>query len=381
MADAIEWVEDPDWAKLAAARTLAEVAVARMPGAAGAWKNLILAQKRMGKMAEAQETIARASVAIGGDRTARKAFLAALLELEEYERALAEGEALTADDDAVRALLRDAAIRSNRLGPAECRVLMQQDYTVNQAWGAARDAGDLSRLVAQCRAELAENPIHTDARFILAHALAKLGADAAARATMAIDVFPRIAMLDGDGETGAALASELRVNPTLVQDPHNKATRDGLQAARIGLPGEPAVKALLARIKGAIERYCASVDGIDDPYMAARPARAKLSSWAVIYGAAGRQSPHRHPGGWLSGVYHVSAPHDADGYRGALLLGEPDQRLGKAPPWPVRRVAPVPGRLVLFPSFTPHATESCGAAGERISVAFDVIPFEAKATP
>jgi len=37
-------------------------------------------------------------------------------------------------------------------------------------------------------------------------------------------------------------------------------------------------------------------------------------------------------------------------------------------------VAPVPGRLVLFPSFVTHGTEACGAEGERISIAFDITP-------
>jgi hypothetical protein len=44
------------------------------------------------------------------------------------------------------------------------------------------------------------------------------------------------------------------------------------------------------------------------------------------------------------------------------------------PPWGVQEIEPVPGRLLLFPSFLPHATEPTGIAGARISVAFDVVP-------
>ena len=42
---------------------------------------------------------------------------------------------------------------------------------------------------------------------------------------------------------------------------------------------------------------------------------------------------------------------------------------------------PVPGRLALFPSFVPHATEPCGFDGERISVAFDIIPVRPARRP
>ncbi|MEJ0041812.1 MAG: putative 2OG-Fe(II) oxygenase [Rhizomicrobium sp.] len=40
-----------------------------------------------------------------------------------------------------------------------------------------------------------------------------------------------------------------------------------------------------------------------------------------------------------------------------------------------RAIEPVPGRLVLFPSYVSHATELTGIDGARISVAFDVVPI------
>ena len=47
---------------------------------------------------------------------------------------------------------------------------------------------------------------------------------------------------------------------------------------------------------------------------------------------------------------------------------------GFEPPWGTLQIEPVPGRLVLFPSCVPHATEASGVDGARISVAFDVLP-------
>lgn len=370
----MKWLEEPNWAKLVAAEKLAAIGLTRAPQAAGAWKALIVNQKRLGKTVEAEASIAKASAAI----TDRKAFVLMLLEVEEYAKALAEGETLPPDDD-IRAMMRKAAIRSNRFGAAERRVLAEGDRTANQAWVATDRDGDLRRLVARYRAMLAENPVHTDARCLLAHALAKLGEADEARATMALDRFLKVEPLAGDSaEIRAALAAEIRRNPTLIADPRNKATRDGQQTSRLGLPSEPAMLGLIARIKTAVERYRMAMDGASDPFIAQAPETVRLYIWAVIYGATGRQTAHRHPGGWLSGVYYVTAPRSDDGYRGALLVGEPDALLRAPPPWGVTRVEPVPGRLVLFPSFVTHATEPCGAGGERISVAFDVIPADEK---
>ncbi len=43
-------------------------------------------------------------------------------------------------------------------------------------------------------------------------------------------------------------------------------------------------------------------------------------------------------------------------------------------PWGVRDIRPAPGRLVLFPSFVPHATLPTKSPEPRICVAFDVVP-------
>ena len=274
-----------------------------------------------------------------------------------------------------RAQLRRAAVRSDRWGPAQQRVLSgRAERSFNQAWQAAQTGEDLHEMIDHCRARLAENPIDTDARCFLAHALARSGEDMAARATMALDKPVWSGELPLPERFRAELAAEIRANPTLAPDPRNKVTRDGLQTARLGLLGEPAVAVLMDKIKTAVERYKAELERCADPFIVHPPATVRMHQWAVIYGATGRQTAHRHATGWLSGVYYVAAPRGPDGYQGALLVGAPETRLATPPPWGVRRIEPVPGRLVLFPSFVTHATEPCGAEGERISVAFDVIP-------
>ncbi|HWD29288.1 MAG TPA: putative 2OG-Fe(II) oxygenase [Rhizomicrobium sp.] len=372
----MRWLEPLSWKNLAAAEQLAQVALARQPTASGAWRSLIQSQKKMGKTAQADANIEKAAAAFGDDPAGRTRFVALLLETDEFDRALAAADALP-PGAAADALLRQAALGSQTLGPVQRRVLADDELTFNQAWRAAQTPDQLHALIARCRAQLAQNPIHTEARCVLAHALARTGRADDAGATMALDSLTQISQT-GDAALREALTGEIKRNPTLVPDPRNKATRDGLQTGRLDLPGDAAVAALVAHFKTAVEAYIAAMAGRADPWIASAPASATLFPWAVVYGAAGRQTAHRHPAGWLSGVYYVSAPREDDGYRGALLLGEPDKDLGVPAPWGVQRIEPIPGRLVLFPSFVTHATDACGSDGQRISIAFDVMPAAAE---
>jgi hypothetical protein len=54
------------------------------------------------------------------------------------------------------------------------------------------------------------------------------------------------------------------------------------------------------------------------------------------------------------------------------VLGEPHPELGVALP-PLAVIAPKAGSVALFPAFLWHATRPF-PAGERLSVAFDVVP-------
>ena len=106
------------------------------------------------------------------------------------------------------------------------------------------------------------------------------------------------------------------------------------------------------------------------------PEQVKLQAWAVVYGRDGRQESHRHPSGWISGVFYVAGTPDgvSGHYDGALRLGVLPDGTPFEPPWGVRNIEPVPGRLVLFPSSMPHATAPPGSNDARITVAFDVLP-------
>jgi uncharacterized protein (TIGR02466 family) len=234
-----------------------------------------------------------------------------------------------------------------------------------------------------CTQQLSENPAHTNAKFLKALALAALDRTAEAKTLVALDRLMEVGDLPfpaGFANADAfrdALQREIRANPTLASDPRGKATQDGLQTRQLRQPGSAAIEALLGEVRKAVDAYVERLDRSHDEFALGRPAKARLNAWAVIYGGNGRQKSHRHPNGWISGVYYVAAPRLAgeNAYRGPLIVGTLDPvEHGIAPPWGTREVEPVPGRLVLFPSYFPHATEPTGIDGARISVAFDVVP-------
>jgi hypothetical protein len=85
---------------------------------------------------------------------------------------------------------------------------------------------------------------------------------------------------------------------------------------------------------------------------------------------------HLDPEGWISSCYYVTVPEvtkDQDARQGWIKFGEP--ALGLPLKDPVRRaVQPVPGRLVLFPSYMWHGTTPFHAPALRTTIAFDAVP-------
>lgn len=105
-----------------------------------------------------------------------------------------------------------------------------------------------------------------------------------------------------------------------------------------------------------------------------RDRRVRFSgSWSVRLRSGGRHSNHVHPQGWISSALYIGLPDRAHGEpsnAGWLTLGEPDEKLNLAVA-ARREIEPVPGRLVLFPSWMWHGTRAF-REGERLTIAFDV---------
>jgi Putative 2OG-Fe(II) oxygenase len=245
-----------------------------------------------------------------------------------------------------------------------------------------RSLGPADRL-AVCDSHLARDPANTTAKFTKAMTLASLGRGAEARDLISLDRLIEIQTLTpppgyaDDQSFRDALAQEIRANPTLSPDPRLMSTRGGLHTRLLRQEGAVAIESLLTRIRQEVDAYELRLIESGDAFAIGRPQKVRLAAWAVVHGRAGRQKAHRHPNGWLSGSYYVAAPRPdgEDAFRGPLIMGavDPDD-CDVDPPWGTRQIEPVPGRLVLFPSYVPHATEASGVDGARICVAFDVVP-------
>lgn len=240
---------------------------------------------------------------------------------------------------------------------------------------------DPERLLGLCEDVLRHDPAAAHALHYKAVALAQLGRGDEAAGLMGLDRFLRVAPLPAPPGSGGeeafreTLRGEILANSSLHRDPAGHATRAGLRTRIFPAAGDRAAPALTGAIRAAIGDYAGALSG-DHPFVRARPARATFNAWALLFRGAGHQVPHHHPGCWLTGVYYVSARYDVprpDSPRpGMIRIGMLPDWAGVEPPWPVLEVEPVPGTLLLFPSFVPHETVPPGDGAERISVAFDV---------
>jgi tetratricopeptide (TPR) repeat protein len=140
---------------------------------------------------------------------------------------------------------------------------------------------------------------------------------------------------------------------------------------------DPAIQALAATIRRAVESRIGRLPSDPDhPFLRRnRGSIAYTGSWSVRLRSEGFHINHIHPSGWLSSACYVALPPETAGSRseGALTFGVPDAALGLDLP-PARIVVPVPGRLVVFPSYFWHGTQPFASDSPRLTVAFDAVP-------
>lgn len=178
----------------------------------------------------------------------------------------------------------------------------------------------------------------------------------------------------------AALCVAIEDDPSLLASPASKATRGGSQTGELRFAAGGVLAAwrdaVDAAVRDAIAGFIAA-GYADHPLMApAAPAWA-LRAWGTVLEEGGRQAPHIHPLGWLSGVYYARLPDGmsaGEPEAGWIEFGMPPERFRRTTVPATRRVEPRPGRLLLFPSWAWHRTLPFAAGGRRISLAFDVMP-------
>ncbi len=180
-------------------------------------------------------------------------------------------------------------------------------------------------------------------------------------------------------EFNVALAERLRERHTLTAHPLVNSVRGGTQVEiHLGAEADPVLRAFLEAIRGPIGEYIAAMPQ-DDTHPLFRRKRSAFrysGCWTVrLRGGSGRHVSHMHPKGWISSAYYVTVPPEipaSDTRAGWLSFGRPPYSIPglDAFGW----VRPEPGRLALFPSYQWHGVEAFPGEGERMTVAFDVVP-------
>jgi|SRR5215470_2234213 len=117
-----------------------------------------------------------------------------------------------------------------------------------------------------------------------------------------------------------------------------------------------------------------------------RTFRFRFTGWANVLRSGGYNSVHNHPNSMWSGVYYVDRgePEPTPNENGKLELLDP--RSGINMVYIEKNVLdgryviePLPGLMLLFPSWLKHMVHPYFGKGERISVAFNVAVEEAPA--
>lgn len=379
----LEWAERPSSEARRAALSLATSAATADPDNPALQLALGRTLEITGEVERAAETFRAALARFPGSEPLTKALASALGRLGEIDEALSLAKRV-ADRGWADCLALSLLVQSGRF----------EEAASFEAAVAAADPFDpalvelrLRRLRREpqamlrlCDGLLAERPGYTPALHHKAIALAQVGHGEAAAALMGIDNFVRdtwLAPIEGftdEPQFLAALEAEIASARDLRRDPAGYATVAGFRTRRFPGSGDRASAALVGALRAAAGDYSAALRG-DHPFVRARPKRASLTAWGLVFGEAGRQRIHYHSEAWLTGVYYVAAP-EIEGDGGSIRIGIMPGWAGIDPPWPVLTIKPQPGRLLIFPSFVPHDTVPTGAAGKRIAVAFDVRPAQ-----
>lgn len=159
-------------------------------------------------------------------------------------------------------------------------------------------------------------------------------------------------------------------------EPAEKTTKGGFQT-RSNLFDEPNrhVTQVEHIIRHEIENYYSGFATENCGFIDSFPTNRRLTGWFVRLVKGGYQTEHIHPSGWLSGVFYLQMPQTTDPNEGAIELGlwGYDYPVLKNN-YPKQRYFPRDGSLILFPSSLFHRTIPSYSNGDRLCIAFDLLP-------
>lgn len=158
-----------------------------------------------------------------------------------------------------------------------------------------------------------------------------------------------------------------------IKNPHKFSTYHGDQLLNIFSYSDEVLIELRKLFEKYVTIYLTQVTALMELYLSLNPKELlRINAWAVRLFSGGSQTAHTHPTGWISGVYYIEIPQINNNVEeGSLEFGyKNDQDFER-----LFIVQSIPGNLVLFPSFYIHKTIPFKTEGQRICIAFDIIPF------
>ena len=176
-------------------------------------------------------------------------------------------------------------------------------------------------------------------------------------------------VISTDDEILIELAQEINANPTLVYNRANKPTLGGAQTHEILVSSSASINKLFSIIKDNMINYGSL---LPSPIQLDPTKEYIISGWAVSLHTGGRQLRHTHPEASISAVFYIQVPKEIeqsnDDY-GCLYFSKrrADQQVDEI------KIKPVPGKLVMFPSFFPHETINFTAQTERLCIACNLL--------
>jgi tetratricopeptide (TPR) repeat protein len=368
----------------AAALAAFDTALSHRPGFVAAWNDRGVALQALGRIDESRKSFERAVQLQPG-------FAAAIANLANLELASADLE--RAEALYRQALRNDAASVAARIGlgrtlwrlrrHAEARRELERALdTAPSSFDALLalvvfqlDTTRLSEALAACDRFLRLSPGHSGALGLRAE-VGRECRDESRGDLLDLGRWLSVRDLPADPRLHGDLTGLLTAQLPLNAAPPHHATQRGLRSGPLSSLDHP----VLARLEALVEREIfayVSERKHERALSLRRPTAVALHMWGVVLRGDGFQLPHLHPEAWLSGVYYVAVPsrttRPAGNRAGCLEFGTADPALNVKRGRASHFVEPIPGRLVLFPSWLYHSTVPHRAQGLRISIAFDCV--------
>lgn len=160
--------------------------------------------------------------------------------------------------------------------------------------------------------------------------------------------------------------------------PLSQSVRGGTQTSwDLRFSENAVIQAFFAAMRPLIDDYISKM-----PKQAGHPLHSRKSEdfyfsggWSVLLKAQGYHVNHIHPDGWLSSAFYVDVPDSVENQQnksGWLNFGTPPFAVTGLKP--NLDIQPVPGRLVLFPSYLWHGTRPILEGETRLTLPFDIKP-------